>query len=405
MMKDIHKQNATVPEGWVYAMFEEFINKRKEKHNCATEKEDIRCFELEHIEAATGRLIGSVSSLKQKSIKNRFKSRDVVFGKLRPYLRKFFFAKMEGIASSETWVLSFKENMGDNLFLYYLVQTDDFIERCNRTTGTKMPRADWALLSKEVFLFPAINEQRKIAKLLYTWDKRIECLSKLLEAKRKVCDGLIEQLCSGKVRLSGYKKEWKMYEIGALGKFSKGKGVSKDQLTKTGFPCVRYGDIYTKHNFFIKNFYSFIPDEVARESREIRRGTVLFAGSGETLEDIGKAIAYDGEMVAYAGGDVIILEVKRDINSIFLSLALNTNKVKQQIRRIGEGHSVVHLYASDLKHIKVFLPEKSEQDAIADFLKVVDKEIEILGNELTCLKYQKTALIKTLLTGQKRIAV
>jgi type I restriction enzyme S subunit len=104
---------------------------------------------------------------------------------------------------------------------------------------------------------------------------------------------------------------WSVSLLGELGTFSKGKGILKEQVISEGLPCIRYGEIYTTHDFVIKKFKSFISDVVANESKEIHTGDILFAGSGETVDEIGKAVAYIGNNKAYAGGDVIILSTKK----------------------------------------------------------------------------------------------
>ncbi len=86
--------------------------------------------------------------------------------------------------------------------------------------------------------------------------------------------------------------DWEVKTLGELGTFSKGKGILKEQVILEGLPCIRYGEIYTTYDFIIKDFKSFINEDVAKESNEIKKGDILFAGSGETAEEIGKAVAY-----------------------------------------------------------------------------------------------------------------
>jgi type I restriction enzyme S subunit len=86
--------------------------------------------------------------------------------------------------------------------------------------------------------------------------------------------------------------DWEVKRLGEIGIFSKGKGILKAQVLESGLPCIRYGEIYTTHHFVIKEFKSYISEEVASESQEILRGDILFAGSGETIDDIGKAVVY-----------------------------------------------------------------------------------------------------------------
>ena len=128
---------------------------------------------------------------------------------------------------------------------------------------------------------------------------------------------------------SSIPSDWEILPLSSLGSFSKGKGILKEQVIESGLPCIRYGEIYTTHNFILKKFKSFISEEVAAESKEIKNGDILFAGSGETLEEIGKAVAYVGNEKAYAGGDVIILSTNGNVNAECLSYILETDIVRR----------------------------------------------------------------------------
>jgi type I restriction enzyme S subunit len=113
--------------------------------------------------------------------------------------------------------------------------------------------------------------------------------------------------------------EWEVKKLSELGSFLKGKGILKEQLSESGLPCIRYGEIYTTHDYIIKEFHSFISKEVAKESQPIFHNDILFAGSGETLEDIGKAVAYVGNGEAYAGGDIVILRTEKKCDAKYLA--------------------------------------------------------------------------------------
>lgn len=198
-------------------------------------------------------------------------------------------------------------------------------------------------------------------------------------------------------------KDWKICTLDQLGTFSKGKGILKEQLVPSGLPCIRYGEIYTHHHYFVKQFFSFIPETVAKESQLISKGVVLFAGSGETLEDIGKCIAYERDEIAYAGGDIIILKVNDKVHPVFLSYLLNGDIANQQRRKLGEGHSVVHLYSSDLATLKVPLPNIAEQKKAVSIFKVWDKSIATLTDLIATKQQLKKGLMQQLLTGKKRL--
>lgn len=197
--------------------------------------------------------------------------------------------------------------------------------------------------------------------------------------------------------------DWTIIKLGELGSFSKGKGILKDELASEGFPCVRYGEIYTTHNFIINEFKSYINEVIAKDSHEIKKGDILFAGSGETIEEIGKAVAYIGNQKAYAGGDVIILSTNQKANTECLSYILETDFAKKQKRRLGQGNSVVHIYPSDLTTIKIPLPPLPEQKAIAHILGLMDNLINKNDQLIAQKELRKKWLMQNLLTGKKRL--
>lgn len=204
---------------------------------------------------------------------------------------------------------------------------------------------------------------------------------------------------------AGYKRselgdipvEWEVVSLGDLGKFSKGKGISKKELSETGLPCIRYGEIYTVHDIVIKQYHSFIDEELANSSVKIKKGSILFAGSGETAEDIGKAVAYIGDDEVCAGGDIVILD-PLNIDSIFLSNCLNSTIITTQRRKLGQGNSVVHIYARDLAELKLPLPPLPEQQKIAAILSTVDEKIEVIEGRIAQTQELKKGLMQKLLT-------
>jgi type I restriction enzyme, S subunit len=197
--------------------------------------------------------------------------------------------------------------------------------------------------------------------------------------------------------------DWEVKYLSKLGDFSKGKGILKEQVLNEGLPCIRYGEIYTVYDLVARELNSFISKEVAKESQEIKNGAILFAGSGETIGEIGKAVAYLGNQVAYAGGDVIILSTNKKVNAEFLSYALNTNIAHKQKRRLGQGQQVVHIYPTDLAQIKILLSPLPEQTAIANLLSTWDKAIQTTNQLIAQKEQRKKWLMQQLLTGKKRL--
>ncbi len=196
--------------------------------------------------------------------------------------------------------------------------------------------------------------------------------------------------------------EWQETRLADIGVFSKGSGISKEQLSESGNNAIRYGELYTKHDFQIKRIYSFIKDDVASQSKEIKYGDILFAGSGETIDEIGKSAAYLIKEKAYAGGDTIIFSPKNS-NTLFLSYFLNIGEARKKLRELGQGQSVVHIYKSDIENLKLHLPPLAEQNRIVSVLETWDKAIEKLSKKIEVKKQIKKSLMQNLLTGNKRL--
>ncbi|MCK9404410.1 MAG: restriction endonuclease subunit S [Chitinophagaceae bacterium] len=189
--------------------------------------------------------------------------------------------------------------------------------------------------------------------------------------------------------------------MGTLGKFSKGKGIAKSDLVEQGIPCVLYGELYTTHNTVIKRLRSCINRQTAVSSQRVFQNDILFAGSGETPEEIGKAAVFLGTDEVYVGGDIIIFS-PTGCDSRFLAYLLNSYIVQRQTYSMAQGYSVVHIYSYHLSSLHIPLPPLPEQKKIAEILSTWDEAIEKLDQLIEKKKLLKKGLMKQLLTGKKR---
>lgn len=193
-------------------------------------------------------------------------------------------------------------------------------------------------------------------------------------------------------------EDWDIKFLSEIGSFKKGKGIKKDEVTDTGLQCIRYGQIYTDYDHAVYVTKSFINESTALNSVRIKYGDLVLAGSGETLEDIGKAIVYLGEKECYVGGDTIIMTPNDLINSLYLSYFLSANVVSNQKRKLGQGNSIVHLYVDGAKQIKAVIPPSLEQNRIAEILSTTDAHIEKLDKIIEDYQLLKKGMMKKLLT-------
>ena len=172
--------------------FSEIAQRRSEKYDPSSGIE-YPCVELENIEQETGKILATVPSTAQSSIKNIAMPGDTLFGKLRPYLRKYAFAKKTMACSSEIWAL-IPSDVVLPKFLFYLVQTEHFLRVANISSGTKMPRAEWSNIEKAEFFIPDFSVQRKVVSLLEGLDQKITFADSTLLSLNRLKASLLQHL-------------------------------------------------------------------------------------------------------------------------------------------------------------------------------------------------------------------
>ena len=187
--------------------------------------------------------------------------------------------------------------------------------------------------------------------------------------------------------------EWRQYKLGNLGSFKKGKGLSKDQLSEEGNPCILYGQLYTNYNEVIKSVVSktnaSLDNAVLSEGNE-----VLFPNSDVTPDGIACA-SYLPFANVILGGDISVFKCNEGIRGDVLSYIINSPNGKQQIYRIAQGTTVIHTSASSLSKILVNYPSSlEEQRKIAEFLGAFDEKIEAVKRQLEALKEIKKGLLQ-----------
>ena len=390
-----------IKQHWQKIELNEILSISSKKFNPIGNNENKKCVELEHLSQETGKLLGYTNSSEQQSIKNSFEEGQILFGKLRPYLKKFWKAEFEGVCSSEIWVMNGKKVKND--FLFYLVQTEKFNQIANVSSGSKMPRADWNYMSEIPFDIPPLKEQEKIAEILTTWDEAITKQTELLRAKELQKKALMQKLLSGEVRFDGFSDKWEEVRIDKLFDFKKGQELSKEKLEKNGiFECILYGELYTTYSEVISEIKS---KTNIKEGIKSKIDDILIPASTTTSAidlAIASTIQKDNVLI---GGDINILRKKtNNINGEFISKYL-THIKKMEIAKYAQGITIIHLYSKDFKHLKIQLPSLPEQQKIAEVLSLADDEINLLKNELEELKLQKKALMQKLLTGEVRVKV
>ena len=202
--------------------------------------------------------------------------------------------------------------------------------------------------------------------------------------------------------------EWKKCKLGEIADFTKGAGISKDQRSSKGNPCILYGELYTTYK---SEIISDIVSKTNIDSTNLvksKYNDVIIPASGETAIDISTArcVPYNDVLL---GGDLNIIRLKDGNDGSFFSYQFNGVR-KRDIAKVAQGVSVVHLYNENLKAIKVNSPEIAEQNKISSLLCLIDQRISTqnkiinkleslikgLGEEIANSAYANTMLKRCL---------
>ena len=334
--------------------------------------------------------------------RNRCNVDDVMIGRYGPPV----FQILKGIegAYNVALIKTHPSNRIERGYMYYVLKQDKLFRmidamsrRSSGQTGVEMP----ALKSYGLPL-PTLPEQRAITAALSDVDALLSKLDAFIAKKRDLKQAAMQRLLSGQTRLPGFSGEWEVKLLGGVGRFLKGSGVRKDESLSGSLRCIRYGEIYTRHNDYIKTFYSWISERVSVTATRLKCGDLCFAGSGETKEDIGKCVAFIDASEAYAGGDIVILRPE-NANAVFLGYYLNTRPINSQKASRGQGDAVVHISATALSGIEITVPKLEEQTAIATVLSDMDAELTALEARRDKTRVLKQGMMQELLTGRIRL--
>ncbi|WP_405315615.1 restriction endonuclease subunit S [Methanobrevibacter sp.] len=178
-----------------------------------------------------------------------------------------------------------------------------------------------------------------------------------------------------KLRFSGFTDEWNEVTLNDVATFSKGKGISKNDISDYGIECVRYGELYTKYNEMIYN----VESKTNLDKNELKlseKDDILIPCSGETAIDLATASCIQKDQVAI-GGDITV--IKTDQYAPFITYYLNQKKT--EIAKYAQGVSIVHLYPKDFKVMNIRIPSFNEQKKIIALLEEITKKEQLLESK------------------------
>lgn len=354
---------------WHQSAFEEIAERSNSKFNPETSPTDFPCIELDCIEQNTGILLQTYSAKTLKSIKNKFKKGEVLFGKLRPYLRKFYLPKFDGVCSSEIWVLRGKKI--ENSFLFYLIQGAQFSDLMSITSGSKMPRAEWTSVSKIKFYYPSLPEQQKIASFLTAVDDKIQQLTRKKELLEQYKKGVMQQIFSQQIRFKpdegGEFPEWEKKKVQDFAPLQRGFDLPVSLIKEGKYPVVFSNGILKYHSEF-----------------KVKGPGVVTGRSGT----IGK--------VSYVKDDFWPHNTSLWVTTMNGNLPLYVYYfyIQFDLTRFATGSGVPTLNRNDIHSQIIQVPILEEQQKIASFLSALDEKINLVTTQLNQTRLWKKGLLQ-----------
>ena len=348
--------------------------------NKSTNSSRLPKVEFEDIVAGEGRLNKDVSQKFDNRKGIEFLPNDILYGKLRPYLKNWLKATFTGVAIGDFWV--FRAKKSDSDFIYSLIQADRYQKAANDTSGTKMPRSDWKKVSGTVFYIPNdLKEQQKIGIFFKKLDDTIALHQRKLDLLKETKKGFLQKMFPKngakvpEIRFPGFTEDWEQRKVGEIFKVTRGQVLAATE---------------TSESITEKNIYPVYSSQTKNDG--------LMGYYSDYLFDTAITWTTDGAnagTVNYRNGKFY----STNVNGVLLSDKGYANKaVAEIINRIAWKHvSKVgnpKLMNNVMSEIIITIPSVEEQETISRFFTQLDSTITLHERELDLLKETKKGFLQ-----------
>ena len=356
--------------------------------------------EYEDIVSGTGRLNKDIYAKQSSKSGIAFHQGDVLYGKLRPYLQNWLLPTFDGLAVGDFWVL--QPQNADSSFLYRLIQSRQFDEVANQSTGTKMPRADWKLVSKTVFSIPSnISEQAAIGTYFTALDSLITLhqrkFEKLTNVKKSMLEKMFPQNGSSypEIRFKGFTDPWEQRKLGELVDRVVRKNINNESTLPLTISA-QYG-LVDQITYFnnrvasrdVSNYYLVLNGEFAYNKS---------TSDGYPFGAVKRLDLYEKGVLSTL---YIVFSPKKEqqIDSDYLTVFFDTDRWHKGVaERAAEGarnHGLLNISAEDFFDIDLSVPKDIvEQKQIGAFIRQLDNLITLHQRELEKLQNIKKSMLE-----------
>ena len=351
--------------------------------------------EYEDIVSGAGRLNKDIYAKQSSKSGIAFHRGDVLYGKLRPYLQNWLLPTFDGLAVGDFWVL--QPQNADSGFLYRLIQSRQFDEVANQSTGTKMPRADWKLVSKTVFSIPSnISEQAAIGTYFTALDNLITLhqrkYDKLTNVKKSMLEKMFPKNGSNvpEIRFKGFTEAWEQRKVGELLIERNEQAPKSEEYPLMAF--IANEGVAPKGERYDRS--SLVTDTENKLYKKTECGDFIYSSNNlETgsigLNKYGKACISPVYSIFQPTGIA---------DSNFLGRRLvRKDFINSMVKwRQGVIYGQWRIHESDFLKIEIPVPSVEEQKQIGTFLDYLDNLITLHQRELEKLKNIKKSCLENM---------
>ncbi len=294
-----------------------------------------------------------------------------------------------------------------NKYLFYLFSSHSFANQMNEClTAGAQPNLSPSQIGAMKFFIPTnIDEQQRMVYYLENIDYLVESLKQMIKKKKFIKQGVMQELLTGKKRLSGFNKEWEQVELGSLGEIYNGlTGKTKNDFGWGNSKYVTFLNVLNNRKLNNKLFEKVNINEV---QNFIKYGDLFFNTSSEIPEEVALCSAFmdktnDNIAVNSFCFGFRLYDLKR-IFPLYIVDYFRSNDGRKKIIQIAQGSTRYNLSKEYFLKLLIPIPEYEEQKAISTIISDIDDEINFLEQELEKYKNIKQGMMEQLLTGKIRL--
>lgn len=400
-----------VPEGWRSTTLGKIANESKLRWDPADGTHHVYVA-LEHIGQGTGRLEGVGRSDGVESAKTIFRPGDILFGKLRPNLKKTVHVDFPGICSTD--IVAIRATKASSEYLFHLLSWDRTFDFAVKTaSGTKMPRTSWPLLSEYEFNLPPLPEQRRIAEILTSVDEAIAATEALIEQTKRVKQGVLRQLLTRGIGHTRFKQT-------EIGEIPEGWNLTalrdlSERITSGSRGWAQYystgGDLFIRSQNVRDCFldlsdrqYVQVPSNGEGVRTLIAPRDLLFTITGNGVGNV--ALVPEDLANGYVSQHIGLVRLRDTSHAQLIATFFSpSGPGNEQLGQSQYGQSKPGLSLENLRDLLVPTPPSSELAVINGILANFEDIILSRAAEFAQLQSLKSALMSDLLTGRKRVTL